>query len=161
MKLERRGRRKEKDAVGHDAREPREGRPPSAFEDTQVLSLIVFRCRLLHAFLHRPTTTPRRLSAKPSRILLCLYRDCLLPGWTVLCRRTIRFETTLLHVWMGQRSESSWRNYRLVGKSPTPRDGEFIVASWIPLLPIQFRQSGSRMRKETTDCLCGSNAICF
>lgn len=32
-------------------------------------------------------------------------------------------------------------------------DGEFIVASWIPLLPIRFREAGSRMRKEATGCL--------
>lgn len=92
-----RERRKEKDAVGHDAGEPREGRPPSAFEDTQVLSPIVFRCRLLHVSLHRPAATPRRLSGRPSGSLLRLYRDCLLPGWTVLRCRTIRFETTVLH----------------------------------------------------------------
>lgn len=65
----------------------------------------------------------------------------------------IRFETAVLRVQVGQWSESSWRNYRLLGKIPRARDGEFIVASWVPLLPIRFREAGSRMRKEATGCL--------
>lgn len=73
-------RRKEKDAVGHDAGEPREGRPPSAFEDTQVLSPIVFRCRLLHASLHRPAaTTPRGFSTGRRGASCACTRDCLCP----------------------------------------------------------------------------------
>lgn len=44
----------------------------------------------------------------------------------------------------------------VVGKNPKRArhgDGEFIVAPWVPLLPIRFRVAGSRMRKEATGSL--------
>lgn len=68
---------RERDAVEHDAGEPREGRPASAFEDTQVLSPIVFRCVV---FCMLPAPSLRRLRSTPTtRTFLYVYRNCLCP----------------------------------------------------------------------------------
>lgn len=56
--------------------------PFSLRQDTQVLSPIVFRCRLLHASLHRPATTPLRLLRRLVRKLSALVPGLFMPRWT-------------------------------------------------------------------------------
>lgn len=127
--------------------------PFSLRQDTQVLSPIVFRCRLLHASLHRPATTPLRLHRQLVRKLSALVPGLFMPRWTTR-QDAIRFARRL------RAPQFRWVNGpRAPGETTgcweksQEGDGEFIVASWIPLLPIRFREAGSRMRKEATGCL--------
>lgn len=77
------GRRKEKDR-GWTGWWRTAGRssPFSLRQDTQVLSPIVFRCRLLHASLRRPATTPLRLLRRLVRKLSALVPGLFMPRWT-------------------------------------------------------------------------------
>lgn len=127
-------------------------------QDTQVLSPIVFRCRLLHASLRRPATTPLRLLRRLVRKLSALVPGLFMPRWTTRHvapgRDTIRDGRA--PCLGGSMVRELLEKLPVVGKNPKRArhgDGEFIVAPWVPLLPIRFRVAGSRMRKEATGSL--------
>lgn len=89
--------------------------PFSLRQDTQVLSPIVFRCRLLHASLHRPATTPLRLHRQLVRKLSALVPGLFMPRWTTR-QDAIRLRAPCLGGSMVR--ELLKRNYRLLGKIP-------------------------------------------
>lgn len=93
--------------------------PFSLRQDTQVLSPIVFRCRLLHASLHRPATTPLRLHRQLVRKLSALVPGLFMPRWTTR-QDAIRFARRLRAPCLGGSMvrELLKRNYRLLGKIP-------------------------------------------
>lgn len=93
--------------------------PFSLRQDTQVLSPIVFRCRLLHASLHRPATTPLRLHRQLVRKLSALVPGLFMPRWTTR-QDAIRFARRLRVPCLGGSMvrELLKRNYRLLGKIP-------------------------------------------
>lgn len=129
---------RERDAVGRGAGEPREGRPPSAFEDTQVLSPIVFRCVV---FCTLPAPRPRRLRSTPAaRTFLDFYLRLFIPP--SLGQPHGRRDSRCVCYSFSWVNGPCWSARELPGNIRSG-DGEFIVASWVPLSSIRFRDLGS------------------